>query len=128
MNLNQVTVEAVDVAQSVSFYRRLGFIQIVDAPHYARFACPEGESTFSVHSAAGPAVSSGTVLYFECAHLDQTVAGLQAKGFSFTQLPLDEPWLWREARLVDPAGNIICLYWAGVNRRNPPWRLPGVGK
>lgn len=37
--------------------------------------------------------------------------------------PQDERWLWREARLPDPSGNVICLYWAGVNRLNPPWRV-----
>jgi catechol 2,3-dioxygenase-like lactoylglutathione lyase family enzyme len=51
MNLNQVTVPALDVAASVAFYRRLGLIQIVDAPHYARFECADGDSTFSVHLA-----------------------------------------------------------------------------
>jgi catechol 2,3-dioxygenase-like lactoylglutathione lyase family enzyme len=33
------------------------------------------------------------------------------------------PWLWREARLVDPSGNVICLYHAGANRLDPPWRV-----
>ena len=91
MNLNQVTLESIDVVESVSFYRRMGFIQIVDSPHYARFACPNGDATFSIHRRAGSPVSSGTILYFECAHLDQTVAELQIKGLLFTQLPVDQP-------------------------------------
>jgi hypothetical protein len=33
------------------------------------------------------------------------------------------PWLWREARLRDPDGHRVCLYRAGQNRKNPPWRL-----
>ena len=41
--------------------------------------------------------------------------------------PRDQPWLWREAYLRDPAGNLICLYHAGENRRNPPWRIDGRG-
>lgn len=28
--------------------------------------------------------------------------------------------LWREARLRDPAGNALCLFFAGPNRRDPP--------
>lgn len=63
------------------------------------------------------------VVYFECSDLDAKVASLQAEAYSFHQLPKDEPWLWREARLRDPAGNEICLYRAGENRRNPPWRM-----
>ena len=57
--------------------------------------------------------------------LDDQVARLEAKGLQFTQLPRDERWLWREARLSDPSGNVICLYHAGENRLNPPWRVGG---
>ena len=35
----------------------------------------------------------------------------------------DQPWLWREARLRDHAGNALCLFRAGRNRREPPWRV-----
>ena len=48
MNLNQITLPAVDVGAAVAFYRAMGFTQIVSAPHYARFECPEGDATFSV--------------------------------------------------------------------------------
>jgi len=123
MNLNQVTVPALDVAASVAFYKRLGLELIVSSPHYARFKCPEGEATFSVHWVQELPVSSSTVVYFETSSLDERVKQLQAAGLSFSQVPRDEPWLWREARIVDPSGNIICLYWAGDNRLNPPWRI-----
>jgi predicted enzyme related to lactoylglutathione lyase len=123
VELNQVTLPALDVAASVAFYRRMGFTLIVDAPHYARFKSTVGEATFSVHKEDSIAAPSGTIVYFECAALDSTVAELKAKGLRFTQEPRDEPWLWREARLVDPAGNVICLYHAGSNRLDPPWRV-----
>ncbi|MBS1708308.1 MAG: VOC family protein [Armatimonadetes bacterium] len=123
MNLNQVTVACSDVARSVAFYKRLGLQQIVDSPHYARFACPVGGATFSVHLAPDGVVSSTTVVYFEVEELDVVVGELQSAGVAFDQLPQDERWLWREARLRDPDGNQICLYWAGENRLNPPWRI-----
>ena len=123
MNLNQVTLPAIDIERSVDFYRRMGFKQIVGSPHYARFECPAGESTFSLHRVAESAVDSHVVVYFETPEVDAEVRRLQAAGFEFTQLPQDEPWLWREARLNDPAGNVLCLYWAGDIRKNPPWRL-----
>jgi predicted enzyme related to lactoylglutathione lyase len=66
------------------------------------------------------------VIYFEVEALDETVRALKARGLRFVQDPRDEPWLWREARLADPAGNMICLYRAGENRANPPWRLGPV--
>lgn len=123
MNLNQVTVPALEVAASVDFYSRLGLELLVSSPHYARFRCPEGESSFSVHLVMELPASSGAVVYFETPALDEKVRELQRAGFRFSQEPRDEPWLWREARLADPSGNVICLYWAGVNRLDPPWRI-----
>jgi hypothetical protein len=49
MNLNQVTVAVNEIAPAVAFYRGLGLRLIVLSPHYARFECPNGEATFSVH-------------------------------------------------------------------------------
>ena len=123
MNLNQVTLPAIDIAESVDFYRRLGFNQIVDSPHYARFECPEGDATFSLHARESVPTSSGLTVYFECEELDALCAELQQRGFDFAELPKDQSWLWREARIEDPSGNMICLYRAGENRRHPPWRM-----
>ena len=123
MELNQVTLPALNLAASVAFYQAMGFELIVDAPHYARFRSTVGTATFSVHAVESLEEPPNTVIYFECAALDQQVAKLQAKGVRIAQEPRDEPWLWREARLVDPSGNVICLYHAGENRLNPPWRV-----
>jgi catechol 2,3-dioxygenase-like lactoylglutathione lyase family enzyme len=125
MRLNQVTVPSIDVARSVEFYKRLGLIQIVDsAPRYARFVCSDGDSTFSIHqvdraTGGGPSV----VVYFECDDLDEQIARLKEAGIEVESGPVDQPWMWREAYLRDPDGNLICLYYAGENRLNPPWRL-----
>lgn len=120
-SLNQITVGAADYAASVGFYRALGLIQIVDSPGngYARFEAANGV-TLSIH--AGEA-SATTTIYFEHRALDAWVAQLQSDGMAFDQLPRNESWGWREARLTDPAGNVICLYSAGEMRRYPPWRL-----
>lgn len=120
--LNQITVPARDYAASVAFYRLLGLCQIVDSPDngYARFEAGNGV-TLSIH-ADGAAVGGATI-YLESLRLDAWVAELQAAGLGFEQLPRDEDWRWREARLRDPAGNSICLYHAGEDRRFPPWRV-----
>lgn len=120
--LNQVTVSATDYAESITFYATLGLRQIVDSPDngYARFETANG-TTFSIHVDGGAA--GGTTVYFESPRLDGWVRELQMAGLSFDQLPRDESWLWREARLRDPHGNSICLFQAGDNRRYPPWRI-----
>ncbi|MBY0282438.1 MAG: bifunctional hydroxymethylpyrimidine kinase/phosphomethylpyrimidine kinase [Sphingomonas sp.] len=116
VRLNQTTLPM--AAGSEAFYRTLGLTQIVatDDGHYARFEA-DGGATLSVEQGAAPTV------FFECEDLDAEVARLQAAGVVFDHLPVAQEWLWREARLTDPAGNAICLYQAGENRRFPPWRL-----
>lgn len=125
MRLNQVTIPSVDVARSVEFYKRLGLIQIVESlPGYARFVCPDGDATFSIHLVDNIAPGEKPVVYFECDALDQTVSELERRGIEVESRPVDQSWLWREAYLRDPDWNLICLYYAGDNRLNPPWRLP----
>lgn len=127
MRLNQVTVGCTDYAASVQFYTSLGLTQIVDAPpRYARFETPGGE-TFSIHQVDAVAAPT-SVVYFEIEELDRTVAILKSAGLRFTTDPVEESWGWREARLRDPAGNEICLFWGGQNRRFPPWRIDGKTK
>lgn len=122
MNMNQVTLPAVNIEESVSFYVKLGLKQIVDSAHYARFECPDGDATFSIHVADDSELGGGAAIYFEHKELDALCDRLADEGLKFSQVPKDESWLWREAWLEDPSGNAICLYWAGENRKNPPWR------
>ena len=122
--LNQVTVTGKDYGAMVAFYRALGLKQIVDAPenHYARFETAGG-ATFSVQIDPEETVSESTAVYFECDDLDQRVERLARSGMAFEHGPRDQPWMWREARLRDPAGNTVFLYKAGEARRFPPWRI-----
>ena len=135
MNLNQVTIYSNLPVETVEFFEKLGLIRIVDSlPRYARLECPDGESTLSVNIApeaetrpVGSVSSSNSItLYFECENLDTEVTRLKSLGLEFTQDPTDEPWLWRQAYLLDPNSNKICLFKAGDNRKNPPWRINAV--
>lgn len=122
MHLNQVTLPSTDVVRGAAFYRKLGLRQIVDSPpKYVRFECPGGTTLSLHHAEAVPA--SGVVVYFECEDLDERVEELKRRGVAFDSDPADQPWLWREAYLRDPDGNVICLFRAGDNRLYPPWRL-----
>lgn len=124
MNLNQITVPSLDLSVSVPFYQKLGLKLIVDAlPHYARFECPDGDSTFSIHKIEELSSGPGVYVYFECENLDETVDELIKKGITFDEHPTDKRWLWREARLKDPDGNQLILFYGGENRLNPPWRV-----
>lgn len=124
MDLNQVTVPSLDLTKSIPFYENLGLTLIVESiPNYARFECPEGNSTFSIHHCKALPKGDGIYVYFECNNLDEQVERIKKSGIVFDQEPTDQKWLWREARLKDPDGNQIILFYAGKNRRNPPWRI-----
>lgn len=124
MNLNQVTLPTLNLSESISFYQTLGLNLIVHAPpRYARFECPDGEATFSIHLVDELPVGKGARIYFECEDLDEQVTRLKATGIAFTSPPTDESWRWREARLLDPDNNQLVLFWGGEDRKNPPWRL-----
>ena len=122
MKLNQVTLPARDMARSIAFYQTLGFVLIVHDDHYARFELPPDHATLSLELTQEP-VGHGPHIYFECDDLDARVDSLKAKGVVFDSDTEDKRWLWREAWVSDPAGNRLCLYRAGENRRFPPWRL-----
>ncbi|MGV3613059.1 MAG: VOC family protein [Fluviicola sp.] len=123
MNLNQITVPSLDIPKSIAFYQTLGLKLIVESEHYARFECPDGSSTFSVHLTELLPSGHGISVYFECEDLDEKVNNLLQKGIVFDELPKDQTWLWREAYLKDPDGNQLILFFAGENRLNPPWRI-----
>ena len=124
MNLNQITVPSSDLEKSIPFYETLGLKLIVKSlPHYARFECPDGESTFSLHQRDDFQKGEGIYVYFECKNLDEKVADLKEKGIEFELEPTDQRWLWREARLKDLDGNQLILFYGGENRLNPPWRI-----
>ena len=124
MNLNQITAPTVDLEKAIGFYRKLGLKLIVKStPRYARFVCPDGNSTFSLHQVENLPKGEGVSIYFECENLDEFVSDLIEQGLKFDLLPTDQVWLWREAKLKDPDGNQLILYFAGENRLNPPWRI-----
>lgn len=124
MNLNQITIYTNKITESIEFYKKLGLRLIVDsAPRYVRFECPNGDSTLSLHEAPENFQDSNIVLYFECKNLDEEVERLRNLGLHFDFEPQNQTWLWRESYLKDPGGNKICLFYAGENRQNPPWRV-----
>ena len=97
---------------------------IVDSlPRYARLLCPDGDATLSVHIAEETVPNKNIILYFECEDLDAKVVELENLGLQFESEPQNQIWLWRETYLKDPNSNKICLFYAGENRQNPPWRV-----
>jgi catechol 2,3-dioxygenase-like lactoylglutathione lyase family enzyme len=123
MKLNQVTIAVEDFDKSFDFYKNLGLVPIVKSAHYARFVS-ENNSTFSIHKKDES--FSGTMIYLEndsSDALNEKVNELRSKGLEFIDELENKVWLWREIHLKDPDGNVLCLYFGGENRLNPPWKL-----
>lgn len=128
MRLNHVTLIVLDLSRSLDFYTALGLSPIVlEQPRYARLTFPDGDETLSLEVTGASPAESRVQLYLECSNLDDVCARLRQTGFAFEQDPTDMSYLWREARLLDPDGHQVRLYWAGDNRLNPPWRLRSAG-
>jgi catechol 2,3-dioxygenase-like lactoylglutathione lyase family enzyme len=124
MRLNQVTAAASDLEASIAFYQLLGLKLIVKSPHYARFELPDCEATFSLHVVEGAIPRENAPQpYFEVEDVALETRRLKLAGVAIEREPTQQSWLWHEAWLRDPAGNAICIYHAGENRRHPPWRI-----
>jgi len=124
MNLNQITIPSKDVELSMDFYQKLGLRLIVHSEgRYARFECPDGDSTFSVHKVEKLPEGEGIYVYFEVENVAKKISEIKEKGIVIDETPEEKSWLWTEARLKDPDGNKIIIYHAGEHRKNPPWRI-----
>ena len=121
--LNQVTLTVNDYEKSVAFYASLGLKQITGSVEnqYARFETAGG-ATLSIQADPDDKILGTVAVYLECDDLDERVERLARSGVAFEHGPRNQPWMWREARLRDPSGNVVFLYKAGEARRFPPWR------
>ncbi|MDA0679399.1 MAG: VOC family protein [Proteobacteria bacterium] len=107
MDLNQVTLPCTDYSRSVEFYRKLGFQLVVDSPpRYTRFETEKG-TTFSIHAQESNSCGNDIVVYFEVNDVDRVVGQLKSLGLEFEKDPEDQDWLWREAYIRDPSGNLL---------------------
>ncbi len=128
MRLDQVTLPCTDYDASVAWWQRFGLTLIVDSPpKYARFECPaeagEEPATLSLHLTDALAPADWPAVYFEVSDVFTEVGKRCMAGIHPVEEPERKDWLWTEAWFRDPAGNRVCLYSAGTNRRFPPWRV-----
>jgi len=75
--------------------------------------------TLSLHRAGQGAGSSRASIHFEVDDIDQTVERFKREGFTFACDPVDQPYLWREAIMLDLDGHHVFVYHVGENRLDP---------
>lgn len=120
MDLNQVTLYCTELNRSIIFYQTLGLKLIVKNDHYARFEMA-GSSTFSLEVKA--TVQAGDAkICFEVPDIQKSEKLLKELNVKF-EGPIDQSWLWKEIHLRDPDSHHLCIFEAGENRKNPPWKI-----
>ncbi len=131
MRLSHVSLLVRDLEVSKAFYLRFGFRLVVDQPAYCRFYAriedwDEGDETLSLVASDAPSMPAARVgLEFPSPDaLDAFVAALPTRGVTVAEGPVDRDWLWRDARVFDPDGHELMLFFAGRNKLDPPFRLP----
>lgn len=89
LNLNQITIPVFDIEKSIQFYEILGLKLIVKSlPHYARFECPDGDATFSLHKVEKlSSVENSIWIYFEVKELDLFVNQLMQQKIEVEEMP-----------------------------------------
>jgi catechol 2,3-dioxygenase-like lactoylglutathione lyase family enzyme len=124
MRLAHITLPVSSIPRSKAFYVRMGFRLIVSAEHYCRFQVGDTATTLSIHAHEGAIPTAGEVgIVFESmAAMDSFLEAISAQGI-VADAPVEQSWLWREARVRDPDGHVILLMHAGENHLNPPWRV-----
>lgn len=125
MRLNQITLPASHLDETIHFYELLGLKLIVKTDHYLRFYNPIDFQTLSFELVSS--VNNQTIIYFEFDTLDELnnfVNKLSER--LIVKQPVLEAWLWYETHVTDPNGNKIKFYYAGENRLNPPWKIETI--
>lgn len=101
-----------DLERSVSFYKALGLILVShNSPVFARFTCLNGDATLSLAVTQSAPVPPTSQLFFECEAGGPTERP-KVRSMRAVQDPTDLQGAWREARLWDPDGHSIRLYFA----------------
>ena len=95
-----------DMAESLAFYRRLGFEVETDGAEYA-WVRHDGEEVLHLrYSSSLEESSNESAVYFHVADAGVWHSTLRQQGVAVGDVE-DRPWGMREFSLVDPSGNLI---------------------
>ena len=98
----------VDYAASVAFYR-----DVIGLHTFREWVTGTvfflGGGLLELSRSAGPVTDDKLSLWLQVRDVDEEFARLAAAGVEVVEVPVDEPWGLREARLRDPDGLMLVL-------------------
>jgi methylmalonyl-CoA/ethylmalonyl-CoA epimerase len=110
--IGQIGLSVGDIGRAVAFYRDvLGLRLLLEAPRMGMFDC--GGIRLMLSLAEVKQESSGSILYFKVADIEQAVRALESRGLAFERQPhlvarMPDHELWM-AFFRDPDGNALAL-------------------
>ena len=104
-----VTLHVSNLQQSTRFYQEtLGLNKKYEYPSYVGFECGGVEIGLIPREKLETGKDTPSI-QFLVESVDEACRMLKEKGVEFTVEPHDEPWGGRQARFLDPDGNILEL-------------------
>jgi catechol 2,3-dioxygenase-like lactoylglutathione lyase family enzyme len=112
MKLRHIELHTTRMTEASEFYQLLG-LRVVDKSSVSvDLACDgdDGGSVRLLRFAVPPNVVGGPIVHFECVDVDETYQRLSEAGVDFAFSPITKAGGRREAGVVDPDGQLICLF------------------
>jgi catechol 2,3-dioxygenase-like lactoylglutathione lyase family enzyme len=113
MKLRHIELHTTRMEAAVRFYQLLGLRVVVDQrPDHVLFAGDgeDGGTLSLLRFAVVPNLAGGPLIYFECDNVDEIHRRASGDGLKFSFAPVSKPSGRREAGLLDPDGQLICIY------------------
>lgn len=105
---SRVLYRPVDYERSVAFYRDVLGLHI-----YREWGSGTvfflGGGLLELSRSGGPVTDDKFTLWLQVRDVDAEFARLAAEGVEVVEVPVDEPWGLREARLRDPDGLLLVI-------------------
>jgi catechol 2,3-dioxygenase-like lactoylglutathione lyase family enzyme len=116
MKLRHIELHTTKLAEASEFYQVLGLKVVDKGSHHVDLACDgeEGGTMRLLRFADPPNIAGGPIVHFECVDVEERYQTLSEAGMKFAFSPVTKPGGRREVGLVDPDGQLICIYQVGA--------------
>jgi len=119
MKLRHIELHTTKLEETVRFYQLLGLREVLNQrPHHVLLSGEgnDGGTLSLLRFAVAPQIAGGPVVFFECQDVDATHQRAVEAGLVFAFAPMSKPSGRREAGLLDPDDQVVCIYHLETNK------------
>ncbi len=113
MKLRHIELHTTKLEEAVRFYQLLGLKEVANQrPNHVLLGGDgkDGGTLSLLRFAVAPQIAGGPLIYFECKNVDVAHRRATEAGLDFAFAPVSKPSGRREAGLLDPDGQLVCIY------------------